>query len=129
MHKYFISWLNGPFLAQINSDSLDPAEKAHLPVTLVNESLKNQTKAVLLAELVSMELFYGLEDLVKAGPTGMAQGFTNPKLYSSLTDRDLLLQSAETLLEVMAKMYCLHSTDYTEGSEGSVTITETHLGF
>ena len=73
-------------------------------MTLVNESLKNQTKAVLLAELVSMELFYGLEDLPKAGPTGMAQGFTSPKLYSSLTDRDLLLQSAETLLEVLAKM-------------------------
>ena len=90
-------------MAQINSDSLDPAEKAHLPVTLVNESLKNQTKAVLLAELVSMELFYGLEDLLKAGPTGMAHGFTSPKLYSSLTDRDLLLQSAETLLEVVRK--------------------------
>ena len=73
-------------------------------MTPVNESLKNQTKAVLLAELVSMELFYGLEDLLKAGPTGMAHGFTSPKLYSSLTDRDLLLQSAETLLEVVGKL-------------------------
>ena len=68
-------------------------------MTLGDETLKNQTKAVLLAELVSMELFYGLEDLLRLGPTGMAQGLTSSKLYS-LTDKDLLLHSAETLLEV-----------------------------
>ena len=68
-------------------------------MTLGDETLKNQTKAVLLAELVSMELFYGLEDLLRLGPTDMAQGLTSSKLYS-LTDKDLLLHSAETLLEV-----------------------------
>jgi len=74
-------------------------EKGHFPVTLEDEALKNHTKAVLLAELVSMELFYGLEDLLRLGPTGIAQSFTSSKLYS-LTDKDLLLHSAETLLEV-----------------------------
>jgi len=74
-------------------------EKGHFPVTLEDEALKNQTKAVLLAELVSMELFYGLEDLLRLGPTGIAQSFTSSKLYC-LTDKDLLLHSAETLLEV-----------------------------
>lgn len=74
-------------------------EKGHFPVTLEDEALKNHTKAVLLAELVSMELFYGLEDLLRLGPTGIAQSFTSSKLYS-LTDKDLLLHSAETLLEL-----------------------------
>lgn len=84
---------------QINSEAHDPTDKVHFQVTLEDESLKNQTKAVLLAELVSMELFYGLEDLLTIGSTGIAQGFTSSKLYS-LTDKDLLLHSAETLLEL-----------------------------
>ena len=86
----------------MNSEAHDPTDKVHFQVTLEDESLKNQTKAVLLAELVSMELFYGLEDLLTIGPTGIAQGFTSSKLYS-LTDKDLLLHSAETLLEVQNK--------------------------
>ena len=68
-------------------------------MTLEEVALKNQTKAVLLAELVSMELFYGLEDLLRIGDTGLAEGLTSSKLYN-LTDKDLLLHSAETLLEV-----------------------------
>ena len=88
------------FRLQINPISHDSTEKSHFPVTLEDETLKNQTKSVLLAELVSMELFYGLEDLLRLGPPGMAQGLTSSKLYS-LTDKDLLLHSAETLLEVL----------------------------
>lgn len=90
---FFISWL------QIDPVSHDPTQKTRFQVTLEDEALKNHTKAVLLAELVSMELFYGLEDLLRSGPTGIAQGLTSSKLYS-LTDKDLLLHSAETLLEV-----------------------------
>ncbi|KAJ7375156.1 hypothetical protein OS493_001894 [Desmophyllum pertusum] len=75
-------------------------QESHDPTaTLEDEVVKNQTKAVLLAELVSMELFYGLDDLLRLGPTGIAQGVTSSKLYS-LTDKDLLLHSAETLLEL-----------------------------
>lgn len=84
----------------------DPTEKVPLPTTLEDAALKNQTKAVLLAELISMELFYGLEDLLRREPTGIAQGVTSSKLYS-LTDRDLLLHSAETLLEVLIKILFL----------------------
>ncbi|XP_078354015.1 uncharacterized protein LOC144638654 isoform X3 [Oculina patagonica] len=80
-------------------ESRDPTEKVHLPATLEDEALKNQTKAVLLAELISMEMFYGLEDLLRRDPTGIAQGVTSSKLHS-LTDKDLLLHSAETLLEL-----------------------------
>ena len=79
-----------------------PTEKEQLAATLEDEALKNQTKAVLLAELISMELFYGLDDLLRREPTGIAQGVTSSKLYS-LTDKDLLLHSAETLLEVHIK--------------------------
>lgn len=84
-------------------ESRDPTEKVHLPATLEDEALKNQTKAVLLAELISMEMFYGLEDLLRRDPTGIAQGVTSSKLHS-LTDKDLLLHSAETLLEVQIKI-------------------------
>ena len=83
----------------MTSVSSDPTEKVHLPATIEDEALKNQTKAVLLTELISMELFYGLEDLLRLDPTTIAQRVTSSKLYS-LTDKDLLLHSAETLLEV-----------------------------
>ena len=83
----------------MTSESSDPREKLHLPGTMEDEVLKNQTKAVLLAELISMELFYGLEDLLRLDPVTVAQRVTSSKLYS-LTDKDLLLHSAETLLEV-----------------------------
>ena len=86
----------------MTSECHDLAEKVHLPTILEEESLKNQTKAVLLAELVSLELFYGLEDLLRDGPTRIAKGVTSSKLHS-LTDKDLLLHSAETLLEVYIK--------------------------
>lgn len=81
------------FFVSTDQESHDPT------ATLEDEVVKNQTKAVLLTELVSMELFYGLDDLLRLGPTGIAQGVTSSKLYS-LTDKDLLLHSAETLLEV-----------------------------
>ncbi|XP_068708949.1 myosin heavy chain, cardiac muscle isoform-like isoform X2 [Montipora foliosa] len=84
---------------QVISSSRETTEKTHFPVTLEEVALKNQTKAVLLAELVSMELFYGLEDLLRIGDTGLAEGLTSSKLYN-LTDKDLLLHSAETLLEL-----------------------------
>lgn len=84
---------------QVTPESCGPKEKVHLPVTMEDKALKNQTKAVLLAELISMELFYGLEDLLRLDPTTIAQSVTSSKLYS-LTDKDLLLHSAETLLEV-----------------------------
>ena len=87
------------FSSQVISSSRETTEKTHFPVTLEEVALKNQTKAVLLAELVSMELFYGLEDLLRIGDTGLAEGLTSSKLYN-LTDKDLLLHSAETLLEV-----------------------------
>ena len=80
-----------------------PTDKVQFAATLEDEALKNQTKAVLLAELISMELFYGLDDLLRREPTGIAQGLTSSKLYS-LTDKDLLLHSAETLLEVHIKI-------------------------
>lgn len=84
----------------MTSESCDPTEKpVYLQATMEDEALKNQTKAVLLAELISMELFYGLEDLLRLDPTTIAQRVTSSKLYS-LTDKDLLLHSAETLLEV-----------------------------
>ena len=85
----------------MTQESRDPSEKVHLPpVTMEEEeALKNHTKAVLLAELISMELFYGLEDLLRLDPTTIGQRVTSSKLYS-LTDKDLLLHSAETLLEV-----------------------------
>ena len=84
---------------QVTQESCDPTEKVHLPVTMEEEALKNQTKAVLLTELISMELFYGLEDLLRLDLTTITQRVTSSKLYS-LTDKDLLLHSAETLLEV-----------------------------
>ena len=88
---------------QVTQESCDPTEKVHLPVTMEEEALKNQTKAVLLTELISMELFYGLEDLLRLDPTTITQRVTSSKLYS-LTDKDLLLHSAETLLEVDVKI-------------------------
>lgn len=84
---------------QVTPKSCDPTEKVPSPAALEDEALKNQTKAVLLAELTSMELFYGLEDLLRLDPTTITQRVTSSKLYS-LTDKDLLLHSAETLLEV-----------------------------
>lgn len=44
-----------------------------------------------------MELFYGMEDLLREG--GHGKEVPTEKLHA-LTDRDLLLHSAETLLEV-----------------------------
>ncbi|XP_022784630.1 kinesin-like protein KIF15 isoform X2 [Stylophora pistillata] len=84
---------------QVTSECHDLTEKALFPAIVEEEALRNQTKAVLLAELVSLELFYGLEDLVRDGSAGKAQGVTSSKLHS-LTDKDLLLHSAETLLEL-----------------------------
>ena len=84
---------------QETQETCDPTEKVHLPATMEEEALKNHTKAVLLAELISMELFYGLEDLLRLDPTIVTQRVKSSKLYS-LTDKDLLLHSAETLLEV-----------------------------
>ncbi|KAK3723818.1 hypothetical protein QZH41_019496, partial [Actinostola sp. cb2023] len=68
-------------------------------VSPIEESLKNQTKALLLVELISMELFYGMEDLLRDGGTTLGKEVPTEKLYA-LTDRDLLLHSAETLLEL-----------------------------
>ena len=63
----------------------------------------NQTKAVLLAELASMELFYGIEDLVRDPATAGKGAPFSLKRRGAMADRDLLLQSAETLLEVGKK--------------------------
>ena len=46
-----------------------------------------------------MELFYGMEDLLRDGGSTLGKEVPTEKLYA-LTDRDLLLHSAETLLEV-----------------------------
>lgn len=92
----------------MTSECHDLTEKALLPTIIKEEALKNQTKAVLLAELVSLELFYGLEDLVRDGSTGKAQGVASSKLHS-LTDKDLLLHSAETLLEVYSNYVVVSS--------------------
>ena len=97
--KHVLSCSFSFFLNQVTPESCDPTEKVHLPATVEDETLKNQTKAVLLAELISMELFYGLEDLLRQDPTTIAERVTSSTLYS-LTDKDLLLHSAETLLEV-----------------------------
>jgi hypothetical protein len=70
----------------------------------LEESLKNQTKALLLVELISMELFYGMEDLLREGGASTSKGVPTDKLYT-LTDRDLLLHSAETLLEVSLNVF------------------------
>lgn len=45
-----------------------------------------------------MELFYGVEDLLRDKPTGTGQSLPAEKM-NTLTDRELLLHSAETLLE------------------------------
>ena len=63
-------------------------------------SFVNQTKAVLLAELASMELFYGMEDLIRDQSNGRKGAYFSYKKLGTTANRDLLLQSAETLLEV-----------------------------
>ena len=68
-------------------------------MTLEEEARQDQTKTILLAELVSMEPFYGLEDLLQIDTTGLAEDSGNSASFS-LTKKDLLLHSAETLLEV-----------------------------
>ena len=74
-------------------------ERSNFPMTLEEEDLQDQTKTVLLADLFSMEPFYGLEDLLQISTTGLAEGNANTASFS-LTKKDLLLHSAETLLEV-----------------------------
>lgn len=68
-------------------------------MTLEEEDLQDQTKTVLLADLFAMEPFYGLEDLLQISTTGLAEGSANSASFS-LTKKDLLLRSTETLLEV-----------------------------
>ena len=68
-------------------------------MTLEEEDPQDQTKTVLLADLFSMEPFYGLEDLLQIGTTVLAEGSANSASFS-LAKKDLLLHSAETLLEV-----------------------------
>ena len=54
-----------------------------------------------------MELFYGLEDLLREGGPSNGKEVTTDKLYA-LTDRDLLLHSAETLLEVSSDVLLIY---------------------
>lgn len=74
-------------------------ERSNFPMTLEEEDPQDQTKTVLLADLFSMEPFYGLEDLLQIGTTGLAEGSANSASFS-LAKKDLLLHSAETLLEL-----------------------------
>lgn len=54
---------------------------------------------VLFVELVFMELFYGLEDLLRIGDIGLVEGLISSKLYNFI-DKDLFLYSVEIFLEV-----------------------------
>ena len=80
-------------------------ERSNFPMTLEEEDLQDQTKTALLADLFSMEPFYGLEDLLQISTTGLAEGSANSASFS-LTKKDLLLHSAETLLEVEWLSWC-----------------------
>ena len=106
---------------QLDSPSRGSNQRSNYSTTFEDEALKNQTKAVLLAELVSMELFYGLEDLLREGTAGVGQAFSSDKLYG-LTDRDLLLHSAETLLEVCYPLqpFPRPNSDLSQTSHGNI---------
>lgn len=83
-------------------------DRSNFPMTLEEEDLQDQTKTVLLADLFSMEPFYGLEDLLQIGTTGLAEGNANSASFS-LTKKDLLLHSAETLLELTESIFAQSS--------------------
>ncbi|XP_048584421.1 kinesin-related protein 8 isoform X1 [Nematostella vectensis] len=107
-------------LPQVCPGDQNPVEPWHSTVSSqVQEALKNQTKALLLIELISMELYYGMEDLLRdgGGGGGLEQEVPADKLYS-LTDRDLLLHSAETLLELTE--YFFSKSTFLSGEKSEV---------